>query len=133
MDPGIATLAPHNVVVLGKQSQRELERQFDSAHIFVMPSLVEGFGLVFPEALAHGCFCIGTSNTGLPDIDCPTDVASVLPVADLEELTQSIVSAYELHRRGGIDHDRIQEFSRTLNWQDFRTKIADVAEANLRP
>jgi len=132
LDPGIAALAGDDVVLLGKQSAAELNRHFNSSHVFVMPSLVEGFGLVYLEALASGCYCIGTENTGLPDLDCPEDIAASTPAADIGRLEESIVSTYELHSRRGIDPDHIIDFARQLSWGRFRSRIADVAESYLQ-
>jgi glycosyltransferase involved in cell wall biosynthesis len=131
LDPGIARLAGRNVKILGRQSSFELRRHFSSSNVFVLPSLVEGFGLVLLEALAAGCYCIGTNNTGLPDLNCPTGVASVFSAGDIEMLHHSIVSAYGLHCRREIDHDAIREFARALSWTRFRTSIANLAEAHL--
>jgi glycosyltransferase involved in cell wall biosynthesis len=41
---------------------------FKNSSILVMPSLVEGFGQVYLEALALGCPVLGTANTCLPDL-----------------------------------------------------------------
>ena len=45
----------------------ELSRWYASALAFVLPSLSEGFGHVYLEALACGCPVIGTRNSMLPD------------------------------------------------------------------
>ena len=68
-------------------SQPELEQLYQQADVFVLPSLVEGFGYVYLEALARGCFCLGTWNTGLPDV---ADQASamLIPAAQPAELAQ---------------------------------------------
>src|SRR6185503_11385171 len=49
-------------------SQTLLESTYANSTLFVMPSLVEGFGQVYLEALAQGCPVLGTPNSGLPDI-----------------------------------------------------------------
>ena len=51
-----------------------------------MPSLVEGFGQVYLEALAQGCPVLGTSNTGLPDLGDEVDGIFVTPPGRVEEL-----------------------------------------------
>ena len=35
---------------------------------FVMPSVREGFGIVYLEAMANGCITIGTQNEGIADL-----------------------------------------------------------------
>ncbi len=46
----------------------ELANWYASARAFVLPSLSEGFGHVYLEALASGCPVIGTRNSMLPDL-----------------------------------------------------------------
>ena len=45
----------------------QLQDLYAESTLFVMPSLVEGFGQVYLEALAQGCPVLGTSSTCLPD------------------------------------------------------------------
>jgi glycosyltransferase involved in cell wall biosynthesis len=131
MDPGIAALAGENVRLLGRQTRAELLRLYGESHVFVMPSLVEGFGLVYLEALAAGCYSIGTTNTGLPDLQ-PTDAeAAVLPPGDIEGLKFALENAYDRHRQGALDSQGIREFAAAKTWATFRRGVADVATANL--
>jgi glycosyltransferase involved in cell wall biosynthesis len=66
-DPAIAALKPSNAVFLRNLSDRELAAELRSADLFVLPSIVEGFGLVFVEALSQGTPIVYTENTGPPD------------------------------------------------------------------
>jgi glycosyltransferase involved in cell wall biosynthesis len=40
----------------------KIDEEYNGAHIFVVPSLYEGFGLVTAEAASHGLPCIGFSD-----------------------------------------------------------------------
>ena len=55
-----------------------------------MPSLVEGFGHVYLEALARGCPVLGTANTALPDLGGEADGIFVTPAGDVEALTAAL-------------------------------------------
>ena len=70
IDPAIAILAhqTRNVRLIRGLSRDQLKHLFKNSSIFVMPSLVEGFGQVYLEALAQGCPVLGTANTCLPDL-----------------------------------------------------------------
>ncbi len=60
-----------NLVQTGHLPAADLARLFRYAHVFLMPSLYEGFGLPLLEAMACGCAVI-TSNAGsLPEVAGP--------------------------------------------------------------
>jgi len=55
------------VLLLGDMIYAEIPRYVACADIFVRPSLAEGFGIVFLEAMAVGAAVIGTPVGGIPD------------------------------------------------------------------
>lgn len=67
-------------------SSSELAELFESSSLFVMPSLVEGFGQVYLEALSYGCPVLGTPNTCVPDLGDESDGVFVVESGDLDGL-----------------------------------------------
>lgn len=131
IDPGIRALADQpGVSLLGAQSSSDLQQLYADADVFVMPSLVEGFGLVYLEALSAGCFVIGTTNTGLPDLNLPEGIGRVLPSGDLDALAGTLEALATdftfLDRRG------IQDFARRLSWRKFRHAVSNACTAALK-
>jgi glycosyltransferase involved in cell wall biosynthesis len=127
LDPGIAALAGPDVTLLRYQARSELLEAYRNAHVMVMPSLVEGFGLVYLEAMAAGCFVIGTGNTGLPDINPPAWAARLVSPGDIDGLASCLAETRALHASRAIAPERIRAFAETLTWSKFRSAIADVA------
>lgn len=125
LDPGIEKLAEglDTVTLFQAQSRERLRGLYGAADIFVMPSLVEGFGLVYLEALAAGCFVIGTGNTGLPDLDPAPDAACVTPAGDLEALAAALDLAQRRAADGMLDRAAIRNYAHTLSWERFREGI----------
>lgn len=123
LDPGIAAMAGPGVTFLPPQSWAQLLNLFARAHVFVMPSLIEGFGFVYLEALLAGCFVIGTPNTGLPDIAPPSTAAHLVAPGDRDMLAGALVSAYTEHRDRNLDAVGIRAFAETLTWPKFRSQI----------
>lgn len=132
MDPQIAALieAP-GIRVLGHQSREELDRLFGDADVFVMPSLVEGFGLVYQEALSSGCHLIGTANIGLPDLHLPAGSVTLVDPGDLDDLSAAIDRCITVIGQGGYDRAAIAACAATWIRSDFRTAIADHARSVL--
>ncbi len=56
-----------DIVFVGDQSQRKLNKLYNIADVLAVPSRVEGFGLVAVEALACGTPVVGTNNGGMTD------------------------------------------------------------------
>ena len=56
------------VRLLGWMSQDELVKEFDQHGIFLYPSLFDGFGKIFLEAMSRGLCVIGTRAGGMVDI-----------------------------------------------------------------
>ena len=126
VDPGIAALLdtlPARPAVLEGLTREQLLAEFHRANIFVMPSLVEGFGLVFLEALSAGCHVIGTTNTGLPDLNAPKEVATVVAASDLDALSLALEDAIDVAGRKGFGREAIRSFAAAKTWESFRTGI----------
>jgi len=104
-------------------SRAELLTAFSSSHIFVMPSLVEGFGLVYLEALAAGCFVIATPNTGVPDLGLPEGMAMIVEPADVGQLGEALNTAQRLQANHRMDHSEISRFANSLSWGAFRQRL----------
>lgn len=59
---------PEGVIFTGSLKGEDLEKQYKSADVFVLPSIEDGFGLVAGEALSYGTPVIVSSNCGASDI-----------------------------------------------------------------
>lgn len=66
-DLAINTSVGEHVLFLGYKDAKELPRYLEMADIFIRPSLSEGLGNSFLEAMAVGTPIIGTEVGGIPD------------------------------------------------------------------
>jgi glycosyltransferase involved in cell wall biosynthesis len=131
VDPGIMAMIsvlPVQPRVLKGLSREQLASEFQRADLFVLPSLVEGFGLVYLEALSAGCHVIGTHNTGLPDVDAPPEVATVIPAGNLDNLRAALETAIATAVKEGFDRGFIRSFAATRTWENFRKGIRQFVE-----
>jgi glycosyltransferase involved in cell wall biosynthesis len=137
IDPGIAALADASVRLLPRLPRGDMLALLNASDVFVMPSLIEGFGLVYLEALAAGCHCIGTWNTGLPDLrqHYPKDAnaLSLVEAGAIEELAEAMQRAHTLVRTGAIDRRRVRDLTGEASWGTFRAGIAACARDHLAP
>lgn len=131
MDPGIGKMIDgmsSKPRVLERLSKAELHAEYERADIFVLPSLVEGFGLVYLEALSAGCHVIGTSNTGLPDLEAPPEAVTVVQPAYLNGLYDALNTAIQSAAGGDFSRNAIREFATTRTWEKFRQGIRDFVD-----
>jgi glycosyltransferase involved in cell wall biosynthesis len=57
-----------HVRLLGQLSHRDLVTEFSSCDVFCLPSLQEGFGIVFLEAMASGKPVVGCRTSSTPEL-----------------------------------------------------------------
>lgn len=132
IDPGIRELADQpGVELLGRQDRTALDALMQGADVFVMPSLIEGFGLVYLEALAAGCHVIGTANTGLPDLPLSDAARTLVPVGDIAALSETIERLIARRETGQLDAPAIAAEAQRWTWADFRARIAAHARTVL--
>jgi len=89
---------------------------FAACDVFALPSRGEGFGMVFPEAMACGKPVIGGAHGGIPDIVEDGVTGLLVPHGDAEKLAQAFETlfndparAWEMAGRG---RERVeQQFS----------------------
>ena len=128
LDPGIApALDQPGITVLGRQDRAALNRAFAEADVFVLPSLIEGFGLVYLEALNAGCHVIGTTNTGLVDLHLSAKAATLIEPGDIDALAVALNYAAQTKALGQLDPEAIQREAQVWTRSDFRRGIADHA------
>lgn len=131
LDPAIAALITDPAIrVLPRRTRQELTDLYRQADVFVMPSLVEGFGLVYLEALAHGCHVVGTTNTGLPDLDLGDEAATIVEPGNIAAIDAALTDLAQRKRVGGFDPQAIANRAGRWSWADFRRRIAAVVIAN---
>jgi glycosyltransferase involved in cell wall biosynthesis len=75
----------NNIISLGFVEDDELVALYNSAHLFLMPSLYEGFGLPILEAMQSGCPVVCSDKGSLGEVAGnaawfvnPTDVGSII-------------------------------------------------------
>jgi phosphatidyl-myo-inositol dimannoside synthase len=100
-----------DVQFTGSASAEELPDYFRLADVFVMPSVAEGFGIVFLQAMASGVRVIGGSRDGTRDALCDGALGTLVDPDNGEELASAILAALDDPARTG---DRTTRFKPAL-------------------
>ncbi len=85
----------NHVRFLGGLPHPEVLKHFNQADIFVMPSLIEGFGIVFLEAMAAGVPAIGSSLGGTRELITDGINGFLVKPLDVQNLAQKICMLLE--------------------------------------
>ena len=123
---GILDDLPPGVVLHANVSTGELAALYRSAHCFVLPALVEGFGLVLLEALQAGCFTIFSNATGLTDCAVPDYAGREVAAGDLDGLRAALEQTMAAAARGDLDHAAIAGFAATRSAERFRAELREA-------
>ena len=125
VDPGLLPLLQSTRGLRFKKgvTATELRDLYDTATVFVMPSLVEGFGQVYLEALSRGLPVVGTRHTCLPDIGGEQDGIFLITPGNIDELVSLLERlSVELNNNTAVRHNAAHH-ARQFTWEAFRSKL----------
>jgi glycosyltransferase involved in cell wall biosynthesis len=119
-------IAEH-VYFTGRVSDTDLSAYYQTSDLFVLPSTMEGFGIVFLEAMYYGKPCIGAQAGGVPEVIEDGHTGLLVGTDTPEPLAQSIIRVFSDNKLccefGRHGHQRLQqEFSR----EAFRSRLEAV-------
>ena len=105
-------VVPNNCTVVSNCSQSELADHYNDAKLFLQPSITEGFPNTLGEAMACGCFPIGSRVSSIPEIIGPHGY--VLNRRDDRELERLILDALQRIAAGRVNMQELSDsiFSR---------------------
>lgn len=81
-----------NVIFEGKVSEQDLGSYYEACEIFVMPSLDEGFGLAFAEAMAYGRPVVAARSGGAVEVVVEGETGLVVDYGNANQLAEAIIS-----------------------------------------
>ena len=98
----------------------KLRVKYSSASVFILPSIQDGFGMVFAEAMACGCPVIATTNTGAPDLVTDGVEGFIVPIRSPQSIAdrlQQLADQPELRKKmGRAALARIQKLN---GWDEY--------------
>lgn len=127
----------NKVVFHGRVEQAELDRLYDRADLFVLPSehdglAFEGLGLVHLEAMARGLPAIGSKRCGSEDIIDDGRNGWLIEPGHAGDLAKTIRKAFEDERRWRGMSEEALETVKSFSWDkvghDMQALYEDIME-----
>jgi glycosyltransferase involved in cell wall biosynthesis len=109
---------------LDSLSGDELVQLYRESDALVVPSLCEGFGHVYLEAMSHGCAVVGTRNSALPDVGDEKQGVFTFKVGDLDALGRLISRASADPGVFRSCREAAKKRAGEFTWSKFRQKVA---------
>jgi glycosyltransferase involved in cell wall biosynthesis len=114
----------HIVKLEGVKCFPELLYYYNAADLFVMPSLSEGWGYVFGEAMLCGTPVIGTDTPGIRDAIANEACSILIKPNDPGALAEAIEKG--LNKKW--DREKVIEFALSFSWEKSIRKFEKIYE-----
>ena len=131
VEPGLLARLPERVEVAGKLDADALRSQYARAHLLVLPSRADGFGMVVGEAMRSGLPVIVSSAAGARDVVVPGRNGWVFPSGDASSLAAALAAAISdpmrLRDMGAV----AREDAALLTWERYAQRTVTLYRALL--
>lgn len=134
VDNSIVDMAPDNVKFLSLLSDNEIASELANADLFVMPSLIEGFGLVYIESLSVGTPVMYTAETGAADI-CTSGVHGFeVACSNWQQIADLFCDLAENPAKLHGMRQQCADLATEISWDQFHRKLrAACSESQFLP
>jgi glycosyltransferase involved in cell wall biosynthesis len=112
------------VSLLGDLDREALERQYERADMFVLPSFLEGYGMALAEAVAFGLPVISTTAGAIPET-VPANASVLVEPGDSRALAKALASGIDDPARRAVLAANARAARAALpTWATSATKFA---------
>jgi glycosyltransferase involved in cell wall biosynthesis len=126
-----ATLPP-GVTWVGRADRAGLGTLYESASVFVMPSLFEPWGHVFVEAMGHGLPCIGTRCCAMPEIIDDGVTGLLVETHQPEPLAHALIELFtDAAKAAAMGRAAHAEVCQARLWTDVADRVLAHLDGNL--
>lgn len=122
-----------SIIWHGGKPHHALNSFYQTASVFVMPSLQEGLAMVLVEAMAASLPLIATTRTGAEDLITEGKEGFLIPPNNIELLAKKIEWSF-LHQEELFEMGKSAAQKATLfTWDQYGNKVIEIYQAICRP
>lgn len=115
------------VIITGYVADDELAQHIELCDLYVMPSIKEGFGIIFIEALFYGKPVIGGNKDGSVDALANGKFGQLVNPSDQEEITKAISNILQGKINTKPDHNEVLEY---FGYNSYKRNFLQALELN---
>lgn len=108
----------NSVRFTGRIPNPDVLREMGKARFFVMPSVREGFGIVYLEAMASGCVTVGTEGEGVADLIRSGENGFLVPPDDPEAIVRTVEWCLDHPEEAAAIAERGRRDALELTWEN---------------
>ena len=120
----------------GELDQSSLDELYDTSTFFVLPSYLEGYGMVLTEALARGLPVVSTTGGAIPQT-VPTDAGILVSPGDAVALGEAVAAMLDPVRGARLTRAAQKHAAGLLTWDHtataFESAVLELAPASHPP
>jgi glycosyltransferase involved in cell wall biosynthesis len=115
------------VVFTGFVPDELLPSYYDACDLFVLPSLKEGFGIVFLEAMYHAKACVGAAAGGIPEVVKDGETGLLAQPSSVDSFVQCVVRLLgDRQERDAMGRRGEERLKREFSFEKFRARLERV-------
>jgi len=115
-----------HVTLTGYVPEAKIEEYYQLADIFAMPSKGEGFGLVFLEAIAHGCKVLAGNSDGSSDALLNGELGLLVDPDDGDAIYQALLQLLKEPASQELINERQQKVKRHFGFERYLEQVDEL-------
>ncbi len=114
-----------NVTFVGPTDRATLQKYYQQASVFVLPSIEEGFGMVIGEAMASGLPVICSINSAGPDLIVHQQHGFLIPAGKSDNIAHWLTWCYNNQDEAAVMGLHAQQHIQAWTWERYGGAIYD--------
>ena len=119
-------ISEDNMIVYGHVDHLKLNKIINQCHVYLLPSIEDGFATTILQVASAGCPVIVTENTGSSDFVKKSNCGFVIPIRSVDEILKKLIFLQE--NRNELDELSLngQKYSKNNNWATYCSKLDQI-------
>ena len=121
-----------NIIVYGHINHLKLNNIINKCHIFVLPSIEEGFATVILQALSAGCPVIVSENTGAKEFVTDNNCGFVVPIRDSKAIQEKLeLIADNKNTIENLSNNAVKKM-KDQSWENYISKLNSIVSESIK-